>query len=122
MVERKNMAEDKINGNEALTQNGMDNNKKESETKNINGDKENEAFVQVSLSILGGIVGGAWANILDKDLWINVLTITVAGFIVYATITWHDKKLDKKIGFPILIVLLLIIMALLACLAYCIHK
>lgn len=116
------MAEDKINGNEALTQNSTDDNKKESETKNINGGRENEAFVQVSLSILGGIVGGAWANILDKDLWINVLTIAVAGFIVYATIAWHDKKLDKKIGFPILIVLLLIIMALLACLAYCIHK
>lgn len=91
------MSEDKINKNEVLTQNSTDDNKKESETKNINEDKENEALVQVALSILGGIVGGAWANILNKDLWINVLTIAVAGFIVYATITWHDKKLDKKI-------------------------
>ena len=39
------MAEDKISGNEALTQNSTDDNKKESETKNINGDKKNEAFV-----------------------------------------------------------------------------
>ena len=62
------MSEDKINKNEVLTQNSTDDNKKESETKNINEDKENEVFVQVSLSILGGIVGGAWANILDKDL------------------------------------------------------
>lgn len=62
------MAEDKINGNEALTQNSTDDNKKESETKNINEDKENEAFVQVSLSILGGIVGGAWAIIY----WIKI--------------------------------------------------
>ena len=35
------MAENKINENEVLTQNGTDNNKKESETKNINEDKEN---------------------------------------------------------------------------------
>ena len=39
------MSEDKISGNEALTQNSTDDNKKESETKNINGDKKNEAFV-----------------------------------------------------------------------------
>lgn len=114
------MSEDKINKNEVLTQNSTDDNKKENETKNINEDKKNEVFVQVTLSVFSGILGGAALNILRDDTFLSILTIAVVGFIMLGVVIRH-YRLGKKTDSCIFIMVSLVV-ALFACLAYCVQK
>ena len=111
------MTEDKTNKNEAPTQNGVSGTNKDEGEGSAKVDKKNEAFVQASLSIFSGIIGGMAVNILeDKASWTHVAVILIVGFIVWGVTVFSDK-LNKKIGIPILITLLLIAMAVIGCIS-----
>ncbi|WP_462107148.1 hypothetical protein [Campylobacter concisus] len=116
------MSDNSVNENEASTQKGGEDGKKDGETRNVKDDKKNEAFVQVSLSIFSGIIGGIATNILDgKVSCLSIVVIIVVGYIIHKVITCRDK-LDEKIGVPILIGLLLVVILMFACLAHWVQK
>lgn len=116
------MADDVINGCEVSTQNSGGDGKKDGGTRSVKNDKENEAFVQVSLSIFSGILGRVAVNILEgKASWTHVVIILIVGLIVWE-VTVFGGKLNKNIGIPILITLLLMVMAVIGCFSHCIQN
>ena len=116
------MVDDVASERKGSTQNSGGNDKKSGETKSVKSDKENGAFVQVSLSIFSGIIGGMAVNILEgKALWTHVVIILTVGLIVWG-VTAFSGKLSKKIGIPILIALLLMVMAAIGCFSHCIQN
>lgn len=112
------MADDVINGREASTQHGGGDGKKDDGARDVKDGKENEAFVQVSLSIFSGIIGGIATNILNgKVSCFSIVVIMVVGYIIHKVITCRDK-LDKRMGIPVLIGLLLAVILIFACLTH----
>ena len=80
------MAEDKINKNKVLAQNGGNSSNKDDGERNTKGNKKNEASVQASLSIFSGIVGGAAADMLTGDKIFDVIIIALIGFIIFCIV------------------------------------
>ena len=114
------MVDDVASEKKFSTQNGGGDSKKGDGVQSTKEDNKNEALVQVSLSILAGIVGGAWVNILGKDLCINVLTMAITSIVIYGIIASQDEKSDKKK--LICLVIFTVIIAILAVALFCCIK
>ncbi len=84
------MSENKFNESNASIVDGeiVSKNNKAKSTKK---DKRNEAFIQISLSILSGIVGGMAVNILDgRASLFYVFVILIIGLIMWRIIVYSS--------------------------------
>ena len=85
------MSEDKFNESNASIEDGEIVSKND-KAKSMKKDKQNEAFIQISLSILSGIVGGIAVNIFDGIYYLfNVFVILIIGLILWIIIVYSSN-------------------------------
>lgn len=116
------MADDVINGREASTQNGGGDGKKDDGARDVKDGKDNEAFVQVSLSIFSGILGGIAVEILNDNDILNVTIVAIMGIIIWIVVKHHYGSYKKSPVHILTAVSLVLIAALVYCLGYCAQK
>ena len=85
------MSEDKFNESNASIEDGEIVSKND-KAKSMKKDKQNEAFIQISLSILSGIVGGIAVHIFDGIYYLfNVFVILIIGLIMWIIIVYSSN-------------------------------